>query len=74
MPKDLFLLVIIVVVVAVDILIIFIGAVVPTSHLRAIRIEDLQHPVSFVSPVGVDVCAWYLSYACLSCYGKTLVG
>jgi hypothetical protein len=77
-PKDLSLLVIVMVVVAVDILIIFTGTAVPSSHLRAVRIEDLQHPMSFVSPAwdfafGVGMCMvpgasvpfWNMFHVCL---------
>lgn len=54
-PKDWFLFVIVVVVVAVDLLVILIGTAIPSSRLRATRIEDLQHPVSTVS--SLNLCA-----------------
>lgn len=37
------------VVVAGDLVIILIGTAVPSSHISATRIEDVQHPVSYVS-------------------------
>ena len=48
-PKDWLLFVIVVVVVAVDLLIILIGTVVPSARISATRVEDVQHPVSYVS-------------------------
>ncbi len=42
---------IVVLVVAGDILIILIGTAIPSSRFKAARVQDEQHPVSYVSAV-----------------------
>ena len=48
-PKDWFLFVLVVLVVAGDLLIVLLGTVIPSSRLRATRVADVQHPLSYVS-------------------------